>query len=237
MTNPIVIVKNLSVRYGSHEILHDVSFSVPEGEIVAIIGPNGSGKTTLLRAILNLAPFTGSIRVFGAAPKDLDSVAARIGYVPQRLDIDRSMPLSVEELLRLFSRGDARHCDLHAALRDIDASPLIHRRIGALSGGEFQRVLLALALLGKPELLILDEPLAGLDVEGEGVFYELLEKLREKRKLTALIISHDLSAVYQHATRVVCINHRMLCTGTPKKVLTHKTLDEMYGGRAFYAHH
>ncbi len=233
---PIITIRDLSVRYGRHEALHDVSFTVESGETVAIIGPNGSGKTTLVRALLGLAASSGTIEILGTTPKHLDRVAARIGYVPQRLELDRSAPLSVAELLGLFLRVSPPRPAIEKALRDVDALPFPARRLAELSGGEFQRVLLALALENNPELLILDEPLAGLDVEGESIFYEALEGIRRTRALTTLIVSHDLSAVYRHATKVICINHRMLCSGVPSEVLTKEMLGRVYGSSAFYAH-
>ncbi len=236
MPEPVIAITDLSVRYGEHEALHDVTFTVEAGEIVAVIGPNGSGKTTLVRAMLGLVPSRGEIKVFGESVKNFRRVAHRVGYVPQRLDIDRTIPLSVAELLALFSRGKQNRATTERALDDVDAAALIDRPLVALSGGQFQRILLALALVGGPDLLVLDEPLAGVDVEGESVFYDVLKRLRERRNLTTLIISHDLSAVYRHATKVVCINHRMLCQGTPRDVLTHEMLEHIYGGSAFYAH-
>jgi zinc transport system ATP-binding protein len=232
----VLAVKDLRVVLNEHCVLEDVTFEVDEGEIAAVVGPNGSGKTTLLKAILGLVPYYGTISVLGAAPDDRRALADRIGYVPQRLEFDRTMPVTVEELLAIHLRGRDRK-RIREALDLAHAGHLLKKMLGVLSGGEFQRVLLALALLNRPKVLLLDEPAASVDIEGAGEIYALLKDLREKERITIVLVSHDVDVVFQYATAVLCINHRLTCQGVPHQALTPETLQELYGGHhALYAH-
>ena len=232
---PIVSARNLNVTLQDHHILRDISFDIEAEEIVCLIGPNGSGKTTLIKALLGLIPYTGSASVLGGPP---GSPQGRIGYVPQNLDFDRSIPLTVRDLLSLFSgeRSKGQDTNYQECLDRVGAKNLLGRRLGDLSGGEFQRVMMALALENKPELLILDEPAAGVDVEGETVFYEILNELKSEKGLTVILVSHDLSVVYRYATQVLCVNHALVCHGIPQEVLTADTLGQLYGHGAVYHH-
>ena len=160
-----------------------------------------------------------------------------IGYVPQKIDFDRTIPLTVRDLLNFFSsRAERRDQNYRAGLESVGAFHLLNRRLGDLSGGEFQRVMMGLALHRAPQLLILDEAAAGVDMEGEAVFYEILNELRAKQNLTVVLVSHDLSVVYQFATQVLCINHALVCHGRPQEVLTADTLGRLYGHGAVYHH-
>ncbi len=222
-------VSDLSVALGGRWVLERVSLQVAAGELVALIGPNGAGKTTLLRVALGLLPYQrGEVRVLGKPPAQLTPAdRALIGYVPQALQFDRTMPLLVSELLQAML--DRRVPELTAVLQAVDAEHLLHREVRALSGGELQRVVIAAAIARQPRLLLLDEPATGIDVGVRLRFYDLIEQQRAQRQVGALIVSHDLSIVSRYATRVVCIHHRVLCTGTPQEVLQMPLLDELYG--------
>lgn len=242
----VLLVEGLSLRLGGQTILQDVSFVVDEGEIAIVIGPNGAGKTMLVRTILGLLPVqTGSIRVFGRDHGELAEARDWIGYMPQRLDFDRSFPITVFEimLLRLRRSGfwlsrSARRDQVGRALARVHGERLIDRRVGELSGGELQRVLLAYALLTEPRLLFLDEPAAGVDIGGEDTFYELIHRLRHEQQMTVIMVSHDLDVVFKYADQVLCLNRRLLCHGAPRAVLQPGVLEETYGTLATsYQHH
>ncbi|MDO9263383.1 MAG: metal ABC transporter ATP-binding protein [Desulfosalsimonadaceae bacterium] len=228
-----VSFENVTVELGNVSILESVSASVPRGGCTAIIGPNGAGKTTLLLALLGEVPYKGRIhtacRVSGGC--------SRIGYVPQRLAFDRGIPITVTEFLVMGTqkkplwfgvRRDLKNKAIER-LAEVKSEYLAERKLGALSGGEFQRVLLALALLQEPELLVLDEPAAGVDFQGEHVFCELLDGLRKKMGFTQLMVSHDLATVTHHATHVICLNRKVAAEGPPREALTSATLTAIFG--------
>lgn len=227
-----VTFDQVSVRRGGLSILETVSAVVPRGSCTVIVGPNGAGKTTLLLALLGEVPYRGSIRMEAAGPD-----GPRIGYVPQRIALDRGMPLTVTEFLALGQQlrplwlGVRREVRRKARelLDLVRAGHLADRRLGALSGGETQRVLLALALQRDPELLVLDEPSAGVDFEGEHLFCDLLEELRARRGFTQLMVSHDLGMVAHHATRVICLKQRVVAEGRPAEVFTPEVLNALFG--------
>lgn len=231
---------SLTVVLGDRTVLEDVTLSVEEGEIVAVIGPNGAGKTTLLKAALGLLPIrSGSVRLFEKPLGALGPERDRLGYVPQHLELDRAIPVTVRELVgintppRYFSRPALRK-----ALAEVDAERLADRLVGELSGGEMQRVMIAMTLLRDPRLLFLDEPATGIDREGERMFYDVLESLRRSRSLTVVMVSHDISVVYRYASRVLCINRRLMCQGPPGEILRDETLEGLYGhATAVYEHH
>ena len=230
-----VRIHDLGVRIGSVTILEKVTATVPRGVCTAIVGPNGAGKTTLTRAILGELPYSGVIE-FGREGK-FTSRPPRFGYVPQKLNFDRDMPLTVLEYLasglvrRPVFFGVSRKFRAQAAdyLDQVECLKLIDRPLGALSGGELQRVLLAQALMQDPEILILDEPAAGIDFKGEQLLCELLEKFRRKLGFTQLMVSHDLSMVAAHAAHVICINRTVFAAGAPGEVLTPEVLHGTFG--------
>lgn len=211
MSVPIIHCDRLSVELGGVTVLKNVGFSVCAGDFLGIIGPNGGGKTTLLRVILGLEkPSGGSVTVFGGMP---GSCPERIGYVPQRLFFDREFPLSLRDLVlmgrlskkKLFQRYN--HIDRQKADEAICSAgleQLAGRRIGALSGGELQRALIARALAGEPELLLLDEPTASVDPQMKTAIYDVLEN--QKRKLTIVVVSHDTDAIKRHVTGMVILD-------------------------------
>ena len=226
-----VSFRGVSVNRGGSQILENIDASVPVGGNTAIIGPNGAGKTTLLLTLLGQADFTGSIHYGGSGER------MRIGYVPQRFAFDRGLPVTVMEFLVMGIQrkplwlGISRNSRDRAMqlLESVHVSSLAGRHLGALSGGEMQRVLLALALEHEPELLVLDEPSAGVDVKGGNVFCELLEELGRKWKFTQLMVSHDLATVTHHATHVICLNRRVVAEGSPSEVLTAAVLKSLFG--------
>jgi len=241
-----VLVEDLTLVIGDTPIFERVSFVVNRGETAMIIGPNGAGKTMLVRTMLDLLPpQTGTVTLLGKDSRCLGSTRDRIGYMPQRLDFDRTFPITVFEimLLRLRKSGfwlnrKAKRKTVLDALTRVHAERLVDRRIGRLSGGELQRVLLAYALLLDPDLLILDEPAAGVDVAGEDTFYELIHHIRTERHLTVVMVSHDLEVVFKYADQVLCLNRELLCQGVPGAVLRPEILEKTYGSlAASYRHH
>ena len=223
--------EKVTVERGGVSILDAVSATAPQGSCTAIIGPNGAGKTTLLMALLGEISYQGRI-LLGNGKK-----TPRIGYVPQRLSFDRGMPLTVSEFLAMgFQKkplwfGIARNIHQYSReiLAQVKAEHLAPRKIGALSGGELQRVLLALALRQDPDLLVLDEPSAGVDFRGELIFCELLDNLRNRKGFTQLMVSHDLATVTHHATHVICLNRKVAAEGPPRQTLTGENLTAIFG--------
>ncbi|MCL2790211.1 MAG: metal ABC transporter ATP-binding protein [Desulfobulbus sp.] len=231
LLEPAVRFDEVTVERGGISILDKVSAVAPQGSCTAIIGPNGAGKTTLLLALLGEIDYQGRI-VLGA-----EGHPPRVGYMPQRLVFDRGMPLTVSEFLVMGFQKRPLWFGLNTGLRRqareslalVQADHLADRTVGALSGGELQRVLLALALQQEPDLLVLDEPSAGVDFQGELIFCELLEDLRRKRGFTQLVVSHDLATVTHHATHVICLNRRVAAEGPPRQALTAENLTAIFG--------
>lgn len=215
----LLAAQNLSVRFGGAGVLSDISLAVHPAEIVTILGPNGSGKSTLLRALLGILPLSSG-QVTRAA-------GLRLGYVPQKLAIDRSMPMTVRRFLSLPTR--VSNAEATAALARVGLPDLETRQMAALSGGQFQRVLLARALLAKPQLLILDEPTQGLDQPGEAAFYRLIEEVRRETKAAILMVSHDLHVVMAASDRVICLNGHICCEGTPRVVSNAPEYRALFG--------
>jgi zinc transport system ATP-binding protein len=209
----------LGFKDGGRRILDQVDISVAPGEIVTIVGPNGSGKTTLLRLLIGaIQPSDGQVS---------RSSMLRIGYTPQRLALDRTLPLTVDRFLAL---GDAAPPDRRAELLDTVGVPSLGRsQLIDLSGGELQRVLLARALLRRPNLLVLDEPTQGLDQPGEAAFYRLIEEVRNRTACAVLMVSHDLHVVMSASDRVICLNGHICCEGTPTLVLDHPEYRRLFG--------
>ncbi len=228
---------DVGVRLGAHLALERVNLHVHCGELTAIIGPNGAGKTTLLRAIMGEVAHTGEMKFLSAAGL-VHRQRPRIGYVPQRIEIDNSAPLTV---LDLFAAAGTSwplwlwyprriSAEAHEALTCVGAGELMERSLGNLSCGQLQRVLLALALKPVPGLLLLDEPLAGLDHAGTAQFYEIVSGLRRLMDLSILMVSHDLSAAAAIADRMVFINNRsLLFEGTPGEVLEQPEVRKTFG--------
>ena len=212
-------IEALSVRYGDETVLSHVDLSVEPGEIVTIVGPNGSGKTTLLRTILGAAkPSSGVVQ---------KRKGLRIGYVPQKLSIDNTLPVTARRFLDLPKRvSDAA---AHEALEQTGAAHLAGRQLTDLSGGQLQRVLLARALLGHPELLLLDEATQGLDQPGSADFYRLIEEVRQSLGCAVLMVSHELHVVMAASDRVICLNGHVCCHGTPEHVASAPEYRALFG--------
>jgi zinc transport system ATP-binding protein len=223
-------VEGLSVAFGRTVVLRGLTFSVPEGTALAVIGPNGAGKTVLFRALIGALPHQGAVRW---------ARGTRIGYVPQKLDIERDLPITGSDFLRAKAavagvpHQDARHALELAGLQpDVAAMP-----IGTFSGGQFQRLLLAFALLGRPSVLLFDEPTAGVDEPGEERLYEMIRRVQESEGLTLLLISHELSVVYRYATNVLCLSADHPCFGPPEEMLTPERIEQVYGTPLRYHRH
>jgi len=215
----LIAIKNLSVNYGTRNVLHTVSLTVEPGEIVTIVGPNGSGKTSLLRAIIGATQ--------PAAGRITRRPGLRIGYVPQRLHIDPTLPITVERFMRLTDTVDRGNCV--AALSTAGVSDLPKRQMSQLSGGQFQRVLLARALVNRPEILLLDEATQGLDQSGSAAFYRCIEGVRRDTGCAVLMISHELHVVMSASDRVICLNGHICCEGTPAVVASAPEYQALFG--------
>ncbi len=215
----LIEARGLTVRHGGVAVLANVDFSIAPGEIVTVVGPNGSGKSTLIRALIGLAPAaSGTVQ---------RSPGLRIGYVPQRLQVDAGLPMTVRRFLSLPRRvGDA---DAAAALARVGVADLGKRQMSGLSGGQFQRVLLARALLARPGILMLDEPTQGLDQPGVAGFYRLIEEVRAETGAAILMVSHDLHVVMSATDRVICLNGHVCCEGTPQVVTDAPEYRALFG--------
>ena len=204
----LIQVEDLSVRYGARTALSRVSLRVEPSEIVTIVGPNGSGKTSLLRAIIGaIKPFQGRV---------VQASSLKIGYVPQKLHIDETLPITVSRFLKL--PGGVTAADIDYALTQAGVPKLTKAQLSQLSGGQFQRVLLARALIAKPDLLLLDEATQGLDQRGSASFYQQIETVRQTTGCAVLMISHELHVVMSASDRVICLNGHVCCEGTPAVV-------------------
>jgi len=230
--NPILEVKNLNVSFGREKVIDHLSFEVRAGEILTILGPNGAGKTVLLRTLLGFLPYEGEI---------IWQQKLKIGYLPQgltQLNV-KDFPLTV---LNFFSLKNPipsieemiKYLNLVGLEKNI-----LSKTMGNLSGGQFQRMLLAWVLISHPQVIFLDEPETGIDIGGEETIYSLLYSSWQKEKLTIFLVTHDLNIVYKHSSYVLCLSRKgYQCFGTPKEILSPKMLEEIFGSEIkIYAHH
>jgi manganese/iron transport system ATP-binding protein len=234
---PILEVLHLSVSYEGRSALENISFHLHTGERVAVVGPNGAGKSTLFKAVAGvLPPTTGEVKISGYGPRGHICIA----YVPQRSQVDWRFPASVADVVMMgrigqvgFFRWPGRmDWDIvHAALESVDMEPLANRQIGELSGGQQQRTFLARALAQEAELVLMDEPLNGLDTPSQEAILLILDKLRE-HKITVMVATHDLGQAASHFDRVMLLNHQLIRFGLPQDVLTSENLLSAYGGHA-----
>ena len=226
----ILSVTNLTVSFGQRSIIKNLSFELHAGEALAILGPNGAGKTVLLRALLGLLPCGEHIKW---------REGTRLGYVPQKVAADRQLPVHIADLLEAkahFLKLPTAEIGRVAAAVGL-APELLNSNIGILSGGQFQKALIAFALLGRPNVLLVDEPTASLDELTEERVYELLHRLRQEHGMTVVLVSHDLSVVYRYATTVLCLNKTGVCFGAPKEILTPEALEILYSAPPKYYQH
>jgi zinc transport system ATP-binding protein len=215
----LIAAEDLDVAFGRTQVLFGVTLRIERGEIVTVVGPNGSGKSTLLRCLIGAQrPTRGRV---------LRQEGLRLGYVPQKLHIDPTLPITVRRFLDLPSR--APEAAAQEALKRAGAEGLGPRQLADLSGGQFQRVLLARAILSRPDLLLLDEPTQGLDQPGAAAFYQSLEDIRERLGCAILMVSHDLHVVMSASDRVVCLNGHVCCEGTPAVVSAAPAYRELFG--------
>ncbi|NBJ14577.1 MAG: metal ABC transporter ATP-binding protein [Dehalobacter sp. 4CP] len=229
-------ISHLGVTLNNKEILRDINLEIYCGDLTAVIGPNGAGKTTLFKAILGEIPHMGMIEFLD--PKDNKKGCPVIGYVPQKLDFDNSSPVTVLDLFTAtYNRfpvwlGSSQKTKkrVQKNLTLVQAEHLLNRKLGALSGGELQRVLLALALDPVPNLLFLDEPVSGIDQKGLELFYDIVSRLRQDYDLSIILVSHDLNLVAKYADRVILLNHATIeCCGTAAEVFDNEKVIETFG--------
>jgi zinc transport system ATP-binding protein len=232
MTSTLLNAQDISLAIDGKQILQNINLQIDENQIVTLIGPNGAGKTSLVKIVLSLTkPSAGSVSL----RKKL-----RVGYMPQRLHVDNSMPISVQKFLQLAVRAKPEL--IEQALSEVKASQLLHSQIHSLSGGELQRVLLARALIQEPELLVLDEPVQGVDINGQAELYALISSIRDKHQCGILMVSHDLHLVMSATDEVICLNQHVCCHGHPEQVSNDPAYLELFGKQqaaslAVYAHH
>ncbi|HET6807778.1 MAG TPA: metal ABC transporter ATP-binding protein [Nitrososphaera sp.] len=236
----IVEIDRLSYAYSGNLVLDNISFTIDEGDILGIIGPNGAGKTTLFSCMLGLLDdYTGTIKILGEDIKKKNSkVFKGIGYIPQKKIIEQNFPATVEEIVSLgiTTTGKVSKEKITLALETAGLLVQKDRRVGELSGGQQQRVLIAKAMVNNPKLLILDEPVTGIDLEMQNKFYSLLKRLNQKNNITIIWASHDLDAVNRFATSVACINRSMFFHGKTYEFFENPDLLKAYSESSMQAH-
>ena len=227
MPEIILKVENLNVKFGEEEVIKNLSFEVKKGEFLIVLGPNGAGKTVLLKTLLGMFPFEGKIEW---------AKGIKIGYVPQRASFVKDFPISIEEFFNLKTK-DEKEIKEVLKLAGFDES-FLKKNLGEISSGQYQRILVGWALIGKPDVLLFDEPTTGIDISGEETIYQFLERLKREKKLTIILVTHDLSVVFKFSDYVICLNRCPLCQGKPQEAVTPETLSKLYGQEIkFYEHY
>ncbi|MGI4753315.1 MAG: ATP-binding cassette domain-containing protein [Janthinobacterium lividum] len=225
---PIIEFHNVSKKFGNKLPINNVSFTVKKNNITTLIGPNGAGKTTIVRLMLGLEkPTSGEIII---DPK------LKIGYVPQKFNLSSDLPITVKKFLDLLAPNNLTN-DIKEIHSFIDLERLKDQEISTLSGGQFQKIVLASSLLSKPDLIILDEPLQSLDVTSQQEFYQLISLIRKKLDITVFMISHDLFTVIKNSDQVICLNGHICCTGTPNAITPNSDFSNALSSLGFYTHH
>ncbi len=234
----VVNIDNVSYRFNSTLVLENISFTVDKGDFVGIIGPNGAGKTTLFRSMLGLLEdYQGRITFFGKDIRKNRNILQKIGYIPQKNSTDQGFPATVEEIVSLGITGRRPSKNkINHAIETVGLFDQKTKRIGELSGGQQQRVLIAKALANEPELLILDEPVTGIDLKTQSKFYVLLKKLNEENKITIIWASHDLDAVKKLANKIACVNRRIFFHGDATIFFENNELLKAYSESTMQAH-
>jgi len=235
---PIINVDNLSYYYDSFPSLDQISFSVEKGDFLGIIGPNGAGKTTLFQCILGvLNNFSGEISLFGSNVKQDKKILQRIGYVPQKKSVEQNFPATVSEIVSLGVIGrDIKKDSIESAIEFVELGAYRNKRIGELSEGQQQRVIIAKALVKQPELLILDEPTTGIDSVAQNKFYDLLTRLNKDRGITIVWSSHDMNAVEKLASKVACIDRKLFFHGESEDFFGNEERMKSYVEFAMQSH-
>jgi len=227
-------IKNFSVKKGNQVILENVNLHLHCGDLTAVIGPNGAGKSTLLKAILGETHHEGTLSF--TDEKDRLARTPTIGYVPQMLDFDRTSPVTVRDLFNVtysnfplwLKRSHSSEEIAKEALKKVEATTLLDKKLGRLSGGELQRVMLALAITPMPDILLLDEPVSGVDHRGLKIFYDIVSGMRKKYDLTIIVISHDFEFVKKYADKVVLLDKTIKCVGKPNDVFKSEEFQELF---------
>lgn len=231
-TMPLIELKNITMHFGQKTALQQINMAIYPNTVTTIVGPNGGGKSTLLKILLKLLKPTTRDVIY--------SRNVRIGYVPQKIHLDHSLPITVKNFLPLKKGITAK--DIQQAAELLSISHLMHNSLQKLSGGEMQRVLLARAILNQPNLLVLDEPTQGVDMNGQIELYQLIHQMREKLNCAVLMVSHDLHIVMEDTNKVLCVNQHICCSGTPEAISSDPTFIQHFGDQfskntAFYTHH
>jgi zinc transport system ATP-binding protein len=233
----VVCVDKLSYRYGPVLSLDNISFAVNQGDFLGIIGPNGAGKTTLFRCIVGIIDdYQGQINLFGQDSRKNRKLLQKIGYVPQSKSIDHSFPATVKEIVSLGAIGKKFSSNIEAAIKTVGLLEYRNTRVGNLSAGQQQRVIIAKGLVNDPVLLILDEPTTGIDIEAQNNFYALLTELNRERKITIVWASHDMNAVEIFANKVACIDKKMFFHGDTNQFFGNQKLRNSYIESAMQSH-
>ena len=218
-------VKNLSVTFEHHIILEKIDFEVEDGDSVAVIGPNGAGKTTLFKAILNLIHYSGEIHIYG---EPNDKALDLVGFVPQHFHFDRTLPITVKEFLQSSVKHNLDYVKILPSLQELDVEHLQDRLLGKLSGGELQRILVARAIFNDPKILLMDEPLSGIDIVGQKEFMDIVKHLNEVHKTTILIVTHDIAAVPKIAKKILALNRHLVFFGPTEEFFKSGFIHKLY---------
>jgi zinc transport system ATP-binding protein len=233
----VVEIKNLTVEYPGVRALDNVSFSIEQNDFLGIIGPNGAGKSTLFSCMLGLHPkYEGSIHFFGQNIRDSKKYLRDVGYVPQKPVFEKNFPITVREVVRMGLRKKSDEKRVDKVLQDVWIHELDHKRIGELSGGQQQRVFIAKALVGDPKILILDEPVTGIDAQSTELFYGILHELNKTQNITIIWASHNLDAVNKLANKVACLDKTLFFHGISNEFFSNEELVKKYSEASMQKH-
>ncbi len=221
MPESILKVENLNVELGKEKVLENLSFNLKSKEVLVVLGPNGAGKSVLLRTLLNLHPFKGKIQW----KKDI-----HVGYVPENFDVSPNLPLSVKDFFKFKDKKLLRAAEALGWIGIKDTTKFLNKRLGTLSTGQLKRVTIAWVLIDEPDVLLLDEPMVGIDIHGRETIYDSLIKLWQQKNQSIILVSHEIGEVVKKADRVLALNKEKLFFGSPEKVINPKNLAKIYGG-------